>query len=195
MIIRWLRKEKKRKWKMAIGRWRHYLHTNKHYLPSFARFFLYLLCWISDWGRGSQGLQREVKSHEVYFHRHQVYRIIYIIKSNFCMYKSGLKSSYDDIISAVDDFFGQWDPNTATLTEELCGLQGGILKNKPIWSHSMRVSWSVFFLPQLCLVYNKSTAKIVHHCEIFVGNNLENKVSFVGGLHSPVIIISWRAIT
>ena len=39
-------------------------------------------------------------------------------------YKGGLKSSYDEVISAVDDFFDQWDPRTMTPIEEVCGLQG-----------------------------------------------------------------------
>ena len=41
------------------------------------------------------------------------------------MYKDGLKSSYDDLVSAVD-IFDQWNPSTATLMEEVCGLQGGL---------------------------------------------------------------------
>ena len=32
-----------------------------------------------------------------------------------------LKSLYDDI-SAVDNFFDQWDPSNATSKEEMCGL-------------------------------------------------------------------------
>ena len=54
------------------------------------------------------------------------------------------EGSYDDVISAVDDLFDQWDPSTATLMEEVCGLQWVIiLRNKNlIWSHSMRISWS-----------------------------------------------------
>ena len=38
-------------------------------------------------------------------------------------YESGLKSSYNDVISAAYDFFDQWDPSTATSLEEVCGLQ------------------------------------------------------------------------
>ena len=41
------------------------------------------------------------------------------------MSESGLKSSYNEVISAVDDFFfDQCDPSTATLMEEVCDLQG-----------------------------------------------------------------------
>ena len=29
-------------------------------------------------------------------------------------------------MSAVDDFFDEWDPNTATLIEEMCSPQGGV---------------------------------------------------------------------
>ena len=36
------------------------------------------------------------------------------------VYKYGLKISYDDVISAVDDVYNKWDPRTATLLEELC---------------------------------------------------------------------------
>ena len=41
------------------------------------------------------------------------------------IYKSGLKSSYDDIISAVDDIFDQWYPSTSTLMEEVYEAQEG----------------------------------------------------------------------
>ena len=41
------------------------------------------------------------------------------------MNEDGLKSSYEDAISAVDDFFYQWDPNTATLMEEVYRQQRG----------------------------------------------------------------------
>ena len=37
-----------------------------------------------------------------------------------------LKTSYDDVISAVDDFFEQWNPSTATPIEEECVPQGAI---------------------------------------------------------------------
>ena len=40
------------------------------------------------------------------------------------MYKGGLKSSYDDIISVAADFFYEWDPSIATPTEEAYRLQG-----------------------------------------------------------------------
>ena len=33
-----------------------------------------------------------------------------------------LKSSYDNVISVVDDFFEQCDPQTAIQMEEVCGL-------------------------------------------------------------------------
>ena len=46
--------------------------------------------------------------------------------------KSELKSSLANIISAVDEFFEQWDPSTGTQMEEVCGLQKGtMMKNKP----------------------------------------------------------------
>ena len=37
-----------------------------------------------------------------------------------------LKNSYDDLISAVDDF-AKWYPSTVTPMEELCILQRGLL--------------------------------------------------------------------
>ncbi len=42
------------------------------------------------------------------------------------LYKGWLKSSYEEIISAVDDFFDQWDPNTVTLMQEVCEPQGKV---------------------------------------------------------------------
>ena len=40
-------------------------------------------------------------------------------------YEARLKSSYDDIISAIDDFFDQWDQSTATPIEKVSGQQEG----------------------------------------------------------------------
>ena len=40
--------------------------------------------------------------------------------------EGGLKSSYGDLISAVDDFLDQEDPSTATLMKEVCGPQEGL---------------------------------------------------------------------
>ena len=42
------------------------------------------------------------------------------------VYKFEMKSSSDDIIYAVDDFFDQWDPNTAIPMEKMCGPQQGL---------------------------------------------------------------------
>ena len=39
----------------------------------------------------------------------------------FLIYKGGLKRSYTDVMSAVDDFFDQWNPNTATMIKEMHG--------------------------------------------------------------------------
>ncbi len=36
-----------------------------------------------------------------------------------------LKCSYDDVISAVNDFFTQWVPSTTTLMEEVCEPEKG----------------------------------------------------------------------
>ena len=70
-----------------------------------------------------------------------------IKKGSFYLNKHGLKHLYDDIISAVDDFFNQWDPSTATAMKEVCGLQSGLYwKINHIWSHSMRVSWLAYEL-------------------------------------------------
>ena len=38
-------------------------------------------------------------------------------------YENGLKSSNDDIKSAVDDFFNQWDPSPVTVML-ICSLSG-----------------------------------------------------------------------
>ena len=48
-------------------------------------------------------------------------------------YKGDLKSSYNEVTSAVDDFFFyQQDQNTKTPIEEVCGLDKDImLKNTP----------------------------------------------------------------
>ena len=35
-----------------------------------------------------------------------------------------LKSRYDDIISAIDDFFDHWNPSTVTQMKEVYELQG-----------------------------------------------------------------------
>ena len=42
---------------------------------------------------------------------------------------NGLKSSYDDVISAVDDFFDQWDPSSATQLEEVYRLHRGLCQS------------------------------------------------------------------
>ncbi len=41
-------------------------------------------------------------------------------------YIAELNSSYEDNISSVEDFSYQYDLSTATLMEEVCGLQGGL---------------------------------------------------------------------
>ena len=47
------------------------------------------------------------------------------------MFVGLLKSSYNDGISAIDDFLEQWDPSAVTLMENMYELQGGsMLKNK-----------------------------------------------------------------
>ena len=45
-----------------------------------------------------------------------------------------LKSSYDDFISVVDNFFDQRDPSTATPAEDVCGLKEGLFK-KNLFGH------------------------------------------------------------
>ena len=49
---------------------------------------------------------------------------LYKTKKIFLQKKGRLKSSYN--ISAVDDFFDQWVPSTAILTEEVFGPQEGL---------------------------------------------------------------------
>ena len=51
---------------------------------------------------------------------------IYIYIYIYIIYEGGLKSSYDEVISSVDNFFDQWDPSTATLMEEVPGPPGGL---------------------------------------------------------------------
>ena len=86
-------------------------------------------------------------------------------------YESKLKSSYDDIISTVDDFLDQQNPRIATLMEEICGTQCGLYqKINLIWSNSMRVSWSAYELFCQYTLFNK---KINLHME-FLLNNTKN---------------------
>ena len=42
-----------------------------------------------------------------------------------------LKSSYYDVISAVDDSFDQWDPSIAAPIEKMCECKEDIVENKP----------------------------------------------------------------
>ena len=70
-----------------------------------------------------------------------------------CRYfKCGLKGSYEDIISAVDDFFDQWDPSTATLMEEAGTVSRTMLKNKPhlITFNESILAYELFSQP-LCM--------------------------------------------
>ena len=46
--------------------------------------------------------------------------VIYIC---VCVYEGGLQSSYDDVISAADYFFDQWNASTAMPVEEVGGPQ------------------------------------------------------------------------
>ena len=49
-----------------------------------------------------------------------IYIYIYIyIYTHTNTHECGLKSSYESIISAVDDFFYKWDPSTVTLMEDV----------------------------------------------------------------------------
>ena len=52
------------------------------------------------------------------------------------MYKGGVKSLYDDVISVVDNIFYQWDTSTVTLIKKCVDH---------IWSHSIR-AWSAYEL-------------------------------------------------
>ena len=55
----------------------------------------------------------------------------------------GLKVKRAYVISAVDNFFDQWDPSTATPMEEVCELQEGLCwKTNFIWPHSMKIRLS-----------------------------------------------------
>ena len=46
-----------------------------------------------------------------------------------------LKCSYDDDISANEDFFDQWDPSTETSMWEVCGKQRGLWWKKTSFGH------------------------------------------------------------
>ena len=45
----------------------------------------------------------------------------------------GWRSSYDDVISAVEYLFDQLDPSTATQMEEVCWPQGGLCWKKTLF--------------------------------------------------------------
>ena len=59
------------------------------------------------------------------------------------MFEGGLKSSYEDAISAVDGFSDPRESSMAKSMEEVCGQEGGLCwKINLIWLHSIRLSWS-----------------------------------------------------
>ena len=63
------------------------------------------------------------------------------------MYKSGPKSLYDDVTSAVDNIFDQWVASITTPMEEVCEVQGVLYwKLNLIQSHSIREFWSAYGL-------------------------------------------------
>ena len=65
-----------------------------------------------------------------------------------------LNDLHDDVMSADDDSFYQWDPKTATPMEEMCRLQERLCwKINLIWSHFMRVSWAAYEFFQQTLIY------------------------------------------
>ena len=73
--------------------------------------------------------------------------LIIILNFNKSNSEGRLKSSYDDLISPVEDFFDQWAKNTVTSMEEMCRLQGGLCwEINLIWFHSNKVSWLAYEL-------------------------------------------------
>ena len=79
----------------------------------------------------------------------------------------------------LSTFFYQWDPSTATLTEEVYGPQGGLCwKINLIWSHSMTVSRSAYELFSWSLyVHNLITSmKVLKFMQ---------KAHFIGWSSSP----------
>ena len=52
-----------------------------------------------------------------------IYIYIHIKYLHTLTYSGGLKSSYKDVIPAVDDIYEQWDPSTETQMEEVCRSQ------------------------------------------------------------------------
>ena len=57
--------------------------------------------------------------------------------------KVGWKVSFDDVISAVDDFFEQCNPSTAKPVGEVYGLQGGLCIKKNSFYESILVSQKI----------------------------------------------------
>ena len=80
-----------------------------------------------------------------------------------------LKSSYNDVISAVDNSFDQWGSNTMIPVKEIVEQQEGLYcKINPIWSYSIFGLWT--FQPTLVimqiLVNRKSTEYFLYFKEI-----------------------------
>ena len=61
----------------------------------------------------------------------RIYLSIYIyIHTHTHTHEGGLKCSDNEVISAIDNLFDQWDLNTAILMEEMCELEGGLFLKK-----------------------------------------------------------------
>ena len=63
--------------------------------------------------------------HNLSFHPH-TYLILLFPKVTWKVHR--LKSSYNDVISSVDDILDQLDPSTATPIKELYDFKGGYIK-------------------------------------------------------------------
>ena len=70
------------------------------------------------------------------------------------MYEDRLKSSYDDIIFVIYDFFYQWDSSTKILMEDLwkSNCRETLLKNLN-WSHFMFLANEHFSQPSYIYIY------------------------------------------
>ena len=113
----------KHRWKCVVHK-EDYIE-NKPHLATFCESIL-----VSPWS---------FQTTHVYYHSLHIYKH---------KYEDGLKSSYDDVISTVDNIFNQWDSNTATYEKSVWTTKGTMLKNKPhlatFWDSILVSLWTTF---------------------------------------------------
>ena len=71
---------------------------------------------------------------DVYLLYIYIYIYVYIYGKGWKVHRQ--KSSYDDVISAVDDFLDQWDPNTEISNVEVS--KGNYIEK---WTSFDHISW------------------------------------------------------